>query len=92
MTEYEQYLFDLNGYILVEGALSVEQVAAMNNAIDHNSDQIHIRTREQALDGSLEEQGGQAAENLKGTQGRGDFGNFLFWEDPWCRVFRDVIT
>ena len=92
MTEYEKYLFDLNGYILVPGALTPAQVDAMNEAIDHNRDQIHIRTREQALDGSLEEQGGRAAEGLKGDRRRGDFGNFLFWEEPWCRVFREVVT
>ena len=66
MTAYEKYLFDLNGYILVPGALTRGQVDAMNEAIDHNRDQIHIRTREQALDGSLEDQGGRAAEGLKG--------------------------
>ena len=92
MTEYEKYLFDLNGYILDPGALTPAQVAAMNGAIDHHRDQIHIRTREQALDGSLEEQGGRAAEGLKGDHGRGDFGSFLFWEEPWCRVFREVVT
>ena len=92
MTEYEKYLFDLNGYVLVPGALTPAQVDAMNEAIDHHRDQIHIRTREQALDGSLEEQGGRAAEGLMGDHGRGDFGAFLFWEEPWCRVFREVVT
>ena len=92
MNEYEKYLFDLNGYLFIEGALSADQVAAMNAAIDQNRDQIHIRTREQALDGSLEAQGGRAAENLKGDHGRGDFGNFLFWEKPWCDPFRQVLA
>ena len=83
MNENEKYLFDLNGYLVVKGALRADQVSALNEAIDHNRDKIHIRTREQALDGSLKEQGGRAAAGLKGTQGRGDFGGFLFWEEPW---------
>ena len=92
MTENEKYLFDLNGYILVQGALCKAQVAAMNEAIDHNSDKIYVRTRAQALDGSLEEQGGKTAAGLKGSHGRGDFGGFFFWDEPWCQVFREVIT
>ena len=64
----------------------------MNQAIDQHRDQIHIRTPEQALDGSLEEQGGRASAALKGTHGRGDFGGFLFWDQPWCQPFLDVIT
>jgi ectoine hydroxylase-related dioxygenase (phytanoyl-CoA dioxygenase family) len=92
MTEYDHYLFDLNGYIVVEGALSPELVGGMNEAIDQHRDRINIRTPEQALDGSLKEQGGRAAEGLKGTHGRGDFGGYLFWEQPWRQPFLDAIA
>ena len=92
MNENEKYLFDLNGYLVVKGALKADQVSALNEAIDHNRDKIHIRTREQALDGSLKEQDGRAAAGLKGTHGRGDFGGFLFWEEPWGKPFRDLIA
>ena len=40
MTEYDHYLFDLNGYLVLKGALSPELVAAMNEAIDQHRDQI----------------------------------------------------
>ena len=54
MNDYNRYLFDLNGYLLVEDALTSEQIRQMNQAIDQHRDRIHIRTPEQALDGSLE--------------------------------------
>jgi len=92
MTEYDKYLFDLNGYLIVKGALKPDQVCAMNDAIDQNHDKIHIRTREQTLDGSLPGQGGQAAAGLKGTHGRGDFGGYLFWEEALGKPFRDIIA
>lgn len=92
MTEYDHYLFDLNGYLVLKGALGPELVAAMNEAIDQHRDQINIRGPEQALDGSLKEQGGRAAAGLKGTHGRGDFGGYLFWEPPWRQPFLDAIA
>ena len=36
MNENEKYLFDLNGYLVVKGALRADQVSALNEAIDHN--------------------------------------------------------
>ena len=35
MTEIEQYLFDLQGFLVVEDALSSAQLAALNEIIDH---------------------------------------------------------
>ena len=92
VTEYEQWLFDVQGYLHVPGALPQEQVRRMNAAIDEHHDDIHIRTAEQSLDGREPRQGGQSAQGLKGTQGRGDFGGYLFWDKPWCDVFREVIA
>lgn len=33
-TEREEYLFDLQGYLVLDGALSKEEVAGINEAID----------------------------------------------------------
>ena len=82
MNNYDRYLFDLNGYLLVENVLTLEQVFQMNKVIDQHRDRIHIRTSEQTLDGSLKEQDGRASEALKGTHGRGYFAGFLFWDQP----------
>ena len=92
MTDYEKWLFDVQGYLHVPGALTTDQVARMNAAIDHHHDSIHIRTAQQSLDGREERQGGRSAEKLKGAHGRGDFDGYLFWDRPWSDVFRDVIA
>ncbi len=36
MDAYEKYFFDINGYVVVEDMLTAEEVAALNEAIDHN--------------------------------------------------------
>ena len=38
MDTHEKYFFDVNGYLVVEAILTPEQVAALNEAIDHNPD------------------------------------------------------
>ena len=90
MTEFEKYLFDLNGYLVVEDALSTEQVAALNDAIDNNRDRITLRQR--GLDGRSEDDGGDASEGLKGEQGRGEFADVMFWPEPWCQPFRELLS
>lgn len=92
MTEYEKWLFDVQGYLHVPGALSTDQVTRMNAAIDANHDGIHIRTAEESLDGRADRQGGRSADKLKGAHGRGDFGGYLFWDKPWCEPFREAIA
>ena len=37
MNEYEKFLFDLNGYLVVEDILSAAQVAALNEALIHGA-------------------------------------------------------
>ena len=55
MTDDELYLFDLNGYIVVEGVLSIDEVARCNEAIDHQIAtgvaKLVERLPEEALDG-----------------------------------------
>ena len=36
MNEDQKYLFDLTGYLIVENALTAEEVAQCNAAIDHH--------------------------------------------------------
>ncbi|SVD00911.1 uncharacterized protein METZ01_LOCUS353765, partial [marine metagenome] len=42
MNQEELYLFDLNGYLVIEDVLTQEEVATANQAIDQNLDKIHI--------------------------------------------------
>jgi Phytanoyl-CoA dioxygenase (PhyH) len=81
---YQKYLFDLNGYLVIEGALAPEEIAACNEAIDHNLEHVRRRTGEQLLSG------GSSA--LVAEQGRGDIGGMLTWPKPWCQPFRDLLV
>ncbi len=84
MNEHERYFFDLNGYLVIEDALTLEEVAACNEAIDHESDRVRERPPEESL------AGGSRA--LKGKQGRGDLGEMLTWPQPYCQPFRDLLA
>ena len=84
MNEHEKYLFDLNGYLVVENVLTPGEVALCNEAIDHHANQIHERVGELSLSGG--------SESLKGITGRGDLGSMLSWEKPWCEPFREMLA
>jgi ectoine hydroxylase-related dioxygenase (phytanoyl-CoA dioxygenase family) len=84
MDDYQRYFFDLNGYLVVENAMTPEEVAACNEAVDQNRDHIRRRTGEQLLSG------GSTA--LAGAEGRGDIGGMLAWPEPWCQPFRALLS
>ena len=82
MNDDERYLFDLNGYLVLRGVLSQEDLELCNAAIDHHVDDLNER------DGSLA--GGSEA--LAGTSHRRDLGGMLGWERPWCEPFRRLLA
>ncbi|MDP6112242.1 MAG: phytanoyl-CoA dioxygenase family protein [Planctomycetota bacterium] len=82
MTEEEKYLFDVHGYLLIEGALSPAEVEAANAAIDHHPHKIQIRPNDLA----------RMSRTLSGKTGRGDLGGMLTWEKPYCDPFREMIV
>ena len=84
MTEDEKYLFDINGYIVVPGALSDEDIALANAAIDRHTEDIRVRLGELSLAGG--------SEALRGSTGRGDLDGALTWEEPYGRPFRDMLV
>ena len=49
MNEDQKYLFDLTGFLIVENALTPEEVAQCNAAIDHHIE--GLRERENSLAG-----------------------------------------
>ncbi|SVE60872.1 uncharacterized protein METZ01_LOCUS513726, partial [marine metagenome] len=69
---------DVHGYVVIEQALTSEEVAAANEAIDAHADEITIRPNDLA----------HASDTLKGTTGRGDLGGMLTWDKPHCDPFR----
>ena len=46
MNDDDKYLFDLNGYILIEEVLDQDEIAAANEAIDRHLDHGKYRDRE----------------------------------------------
>ncbi len=46
MTEHERYLFDLQGYLTVPGALDAEQLRALNTILD---ERLHTRSYGRAI-------------------------------------------
>ena len=84
MNDHEKYLFDLNGYLVVENVLTPDEVALCNEAIDRHADDIRERIGELSLSGG--------SETLEGITGRGDLGGMLGWEKPWCEPFRNMLA
>jgi len=82
MTEAEKYLFDVQGYLVIKGALSTVELAAANAAIDHHAARIQIRPNDLA----------HGSATLRGRTGRGDLGGMLTWEKPHCEVYRQMIV
>lgn len=84
MNEREKYLFDLQGYIVLEDVLSAAQLAACNDAIDAHLPDIRRRSGDHLLSGG--------ADALKGEQGRGDIGGMLSWPQPHGEIWRDLLV
>lgn len=85
MTEDERYLFDLNGYLIVRGVLTPEEVKEANVIIDKHADEMIERS-----DGALRNA-------VKGTKlygagpGRKDLGKVLEW-GPDSKVFKSILA
>ena len=84
MDDHQKYFFDINGYLVIEDALTPDEVKVLNDAIDANTDRIKIRAAEQSL--------AQGSSALVAKQGRGDLGGMLTWPNPWCQPFRDLLA
>ena len=84
MSDDEKYFFDLTGYLVVENALTAEEVAECNAAIDHFQERIKARALERPLSA------GSSA--LEGRSGRLELTGMLAWEKPWCEPFRRLLV
>jgi ectoine hydroxylase-related dioxygenase (phytanoyl-CoA dioxygenase family) len=83
MNDKERFLFDLNGYLLLEDVLPAEDVAAANEAIDRHSHLVQQRGPGLAHTSSV----------LNGTTGKARFArNPLGFDRPWCEPFRKMLT
>jgi len=84
MTPEEKYIFDLNGYIIVKGVLSPDEVALCNQALDVRAGQFQERKGELRLSGST-------ALGGDGSTGRADLGGMLEWDAPDREPFRSIL-
>ena len=84
MDDTQKYLFDLQGFLVVEGVLSKAEVAAANEAIERHADGIVERVGEASLSSD--------SKTMQGETGRGDLGGLLSWEKPWCDPFRAMLA
>lgn len=80
MHPHEQYLFDLQGFIVVRNALTSNQISELNVALDAN----HNKRQEDVVT--------ETSEALKGKQFRGLYEGMLSWESPWCHPFRELLA
>lgn len=82
MTPEQKYLFDLNGYLVVDDVLTPEELQLANEGVDKHAKEIHVRTDSLAENSPL----------LVGTHGRGELGGMQAWEEPYGALFRHFLT
>ena len=80
MSDREKYLFDLQGFLVIAGFLTPGEVAALNTAIDANTDKRG------------EHVGAADSPELEGSHLRGHYHSMLTWDHPWCQPFRDILA
>ena len=86
MTPEQKYLFDLNGFIIIRGVLSEEEIAAAHAAIDAHTPLFKERV-EKALRNTRD--GTPLAGD--GNTPRLDLGGMLGWPKPHCDIFRKML-
>eukprot|EP00927_Polykrikos_kofoidii_P067861 TRINITY_DN63293_c0_g1_i1.p1 TRINITY_DN63293_c0_g1~~TRINITY_DN63293_c0_g1_i1.p1 ORF type:complete len:397 (-),score=38.40 TRINITY_DN63293_c0_g1_i1:75-1265(-) len=82
----QRYLFDLNGFLVLRGVLTHDEVAAANAAIDAHICNAHERT------GILRNTRPRTPLAGDGVGCRMDMGGMLGWERPHCDVFRSLLV
>lgn len=85
MTEDERYLFDLNGYIIVRGVLTPEEVEEANAVIDNHKHEM-IERSDKPLRNTV------CNTAFSGTgPGRKDLGGVLEWGNE-SKVFKSILA
>lgn len=84
MNSYENFLFDLNGFIILRNVLTNEEVNSMNTAIDFYKDKI--KPREIA-----ELKNAKAGTTMSSTGSRQDLGGMLGWQGESGATFRRLL-
>jgi len=88
MTPTDKFFFDLNGFLVVRGVLSPEEVATANAAVDAHSKSIKERKDPELKNTKA----GSPLAGEHGAPGRCDMGGMLGWPSPHCEPFRELLT
>lgn len=86
MTEEERYLFDLNGFLIVRGVLSPEEVEDANRAIDRHADEMVERSDDELRNAKV------GSRFFGKGPGRMDLGRSLEWGKKDSRVFKSILA
>jgi hypothetical protein len=87
MSEEEQYLYDLQGFLHVRGFLNGDEVSALNEALDANPDRLG------SYDGPNELSGDWRGRPFEGKCAPfRHYEGMLTWPQPWCQPFRDLLA
>lgn len=89
MDDEQRYLFDLQGYLVIEGAVSDAQIARANAVIDS-----HFSTNPPTQRGTPNGAGSlsQGSPALAGEHGQVEFKGMLGWPQPEASVFRELLV
>jgi len=83
MSEREKYLYDLQGFLVIRNLLSMEEVKALNDALDANAHKTSEHGPPGGMDGTP----------LEGTQTQYiHYHGMLTWDRPHCQPFRDLLA
>ena len=82
MTDREKFLFDLQGFLVVPGFLSQDEIDSLNVAVDSSSDRRSEDGNSNIAD----------SKTLGGTHKRGMYSGMLNWPKPHCQPFRELIV
>jgi hypothetical protein len=87
MSEREKYLYDLQGFLVIRGILSDEEVQHLNAALDANPATLG------AFDPPDTTSGNWSGRPFAGKYASfRHYGGMLTWDEPWCTPFRDLLA
>lgn len=82
MSAREKFLFDVQGFLVVKGLLTSEEVSQLNQAVDANHDSVHVDNNQNI----------GSSTTLGGTGKRMMLSNLLTLPRPWCEPFRSLLA
>ena len=83
-TREERFLFDLNGFLHIKGALSSAEVDAMNRAINDHREKMVCRDDPQLKNT-------KAGSAMSATGSRIDMGGMMSWDSEHGKIFRSIL-